>query len=175
MRRFDSFHTLIGALAGLALASAALLAAPSTALAEHNDDEVVVITTTPVLTTTTVAMGVAFTMADSVSTTSSSSSSSSSSGVFPCAQTTDYIRHNGPALEQGIAMGGGEAVADLATMGGIAPEDQAAFGKLLRAERERLAPLLDPHKIDEERTEQFDTIIAEAMRQNTHLAHYVRG
>ena len=55
--------------------------------------------------------------------------------------SASYIDQNGPAVAQAVTVGGGDAVADLASFYGVRPEDQSLFGEVLRNERATLLPL----------------------------------
>lgn len=154
--------------AGLVLGAVMTLGA-STAHADDRDDTIIIFTPGLMTTTTT---GVVITVTDTISSTTSSTSEA----LFgDCEHAALYLEHNATALEQEIALGGGESVGDLAKMAGIAPKDEAAFAKLLRSQRRALTPLLTAETIDGEVAAQFSAIVADAMRQDEQLARYVQG
>ena len=76
------------------------------------------------------------------------------------------------ALQQAVAVGHGEAGADLATLFGVAPENYNRFAKMLRAKRGELMPLLQDGasaRGDVDVADAFTTIVEDAMRQDTAL------
>lgn len=80
------------------------------------------------------------------------------------------LRADGPALQQAIAAGGGEVTRDLAMMFNVPDEHHDRFVRTLRTRSTELLPLLDSHRLDAERTEDFVVRIEKAMSQDRHLA-----
>jgi hypothetical protein len=122
-------------MSGAVIAAGMLLGMTAPAFADHNHDggskTTIVFFPGVLLTTSTVGMVVASSpMITTSSTTSSTSDAISSCGDGPALAM--YIEQNSDAMEQDIAMGGGQTVADLAAMIQL-PEDQhATLGKALR-------------------------------------------
>ena len=120
---------------GGAVVAGMLLGMTAPAFADHNGDggrkTTIVFFPGVLLTTSTTGMVVASsTMITTSSTTSSTSDAISSCGAGPALAM--YIEQKSDAMEQDIAMGGGQTVADLAAMIQL-PEDQhATLGKALR-------------------------------------------
>ena len=83
------------------------------------------------------------------------------------------IRGGGPALQQAVAVGGGEALDDMALMFAVPPRDHAAFAQLVREHRAQLLPLLDAEKVSAERTQAFMLTIERAMAVDAQLASHL--
>jgi hypothetical protein len=152
---------------------AGLLAGPSSAFADHESDGdgTVVVFFPGLLTTTTV--GVAITIASSPGWMTLSTSTTSTDITDSSARHAEaYMRLNNAALRQGLALGGGEAIDDLAHIFRVPSEHRARFAKELRAHRSELLPLLELEKLDTDRAARFmetvgDTILAdEEMRDD---------
>lgn len=154
--------------------SCVLVGGVSQAWADH-DTETTVITINP--TTTTLAVGlVTMAMAANPFSSSTTSTTSATDTLFGSNEASErYIRCNAPAIEQGIAMGAGDAVKDLARMANIREEDHAAFGRLLRTHRKTLTPLLNTETLTSARARNFSRIIEGFMSQQETLSGYVRA
>lgn len=161
---------------GLALLTAMLT--PALASAEHEPGQeggttVMVISTAPSTSTSTTAAAL-ITVTNPFF--SSSTSSTTADTLFGSKQDTEnYIRQNAVAMQTDLSVGAGESVSDLASMCGIAQEDLAAFGKLLRAERATLLAYVDPASIDGDRAVGFAAHIEGAMRRDSRLKRYTRA
>lgn len=150
--------------------SCVLLTGLSQAWADHEPQ---IITINPTTTTTAVGL-VTMAMAANPFSSSSSSTTSASETLFGSNEASErYIRCNAPALEQGIAMGAGDAIEDLARMANIRVEDHAAFGQLLRQHRKVLTPLLNTETLTSARARAFSRTIEGFMRTKKELSHYV--
>jgi len=64
-----------------------------------------------------------------------------------------YLRAQSDQLLQDLALGAGPTVDDLAGMARLRPENFARFGRLLRAHRPELIPLVAPAKLTPEGAE----------------------
>lgn len=113
-----------------------------------------------------------------LSTTSSTTTSSavSSGGILmtvylltpknkQTAQLRIFMQNNRVALAQQASIGGGQTLADLSGAFGIKPEQQRAFGALLRAQRASLQEVLSPTHITHEHAMIFVRTIHAQMAQ----------
>ena len=66
-----------------------------------------------------------------------------------------YLRDNAANVNQGIALGSGPVVEDLAVVFGVGDGRRAAFVRGLRAARRELLGLADPKGLTDERATQF--------------------
>ena len=78
----------------------------------------------------------------------------------------DYLRQHPAAVRQGLALGAGAAVDDLARALRLKPERRVDFGRLLRRERATLLALADPARLDEARAESFAVHLIAALRRD---------
>jgi hypothetical protein len=107
-------------------------------------------------TTSTAALSISLVWATPMAT---SSSSSSSSNTFVLCEDdprlVDYVAHHSVQLEQDIALGGGQAIDDLAAMIQLPAEHKASFGKALRQHKQGLTQALRQDGSDEQRAASF--------------------
>ena len=138
------------------------------------DHDTQIITINPTTTTTAVGLVTMAMAANPISSTTSSTTSATDTLFGSNEANERYIRCNGPALEQGIAMGAGDAITDLARMASIREEDHVAFGQLLRKHRKALTPLLNTEKLTSARARAFSKTIEGFMRSEERLSSYIR-
>lgn len=134
---------IAGALAGLGLILG--LAAP--AWADHEDSEETTIIFAPgLLTSTTTTTGLVVASSPVITTSSTTSSTSDALDgdgcCHRCHAMSTYIDQNGATMEQDIAMGGGQSVADLAAIIALPDDARAAFGKALRRNKGAFTAIL---------------------------------
>lgn len=111
-------------------------------------------------TSTTTTTAVAITVGPIVTTTMVAGGGKSS------AKMEAYLRNNATALQQDVRLGAGQTVADLAQIFQVSDQNQAAFGKIIRAHRAELASLAQVSKLNTTRTNAFVKTIFTAMQKD---------
>jgi hypothetical protein len=136
-----TLHRWIGAL----LTAGLVLAAASPAWADHErdgDSETTVIIFPGLLTSVTTT---GLVIASSPVITTSSTTSSTSDAIDGCGDgpaLAAYIEQNSVNMEQDIALGGGQTVADLAAMIQLPAESHRELGKALRRDKDAFTAVL---------------------------------
>jgi hypothetical protein len=136
---------LTSKIAGVLTALGLVMGLASPAWADHEDSEQTTIIFAPgLLLTTTTTTGVVAASSPMITTSSTTSSTSDALDVngCRCRALSAYIDQNGAAMEQDIAMGGGQSVADLAALLALPDDARAAFGKALRRNKGAFTAIL---------------------------------
>lgn len=137
-----TLHRWIGAL----LTTGLVLAAASPAWADHEgdgDSETTTVIIFPGLLTSLTTTGLV--VASSPVITTSSTTSSTSDAIDGCGDgpaLAAYIEQNSTNMEQDIALGGGQTVADLAAMIQLPTESHRELGKALRRDKDAFTAVL---------------------------------
>ncbi len=81
-----------------------------------------------------------------------------------------YLEHNAVAVQDGITLGGGEAVADMASAFGIRDHAELeAFGQVLRGKQEVLVGIVEDHQVSDEELMLFIHTVYEGMLAQSEL------
>lgn len=111
-------------------------------------------------TSTTTTTGIVLSVGPFITTTTVAGAAGGSASM------EKYLRHNAVALQQDVRLGAGDTVTDLAQLFAVEPQHKAAFGKMLKANKTSLMPLMHTKTLTQKKAGQFIQTILGAMKQD---------